>query len=151
MAWEEYCAEYWLNELQESMDRCTGCRNITEIQLKTALHIISFKCTFCSVWSLYTLSTKASCADNSRERVKKDRWKRALVSSTVCHQLHHPGLALFSPDIPIILMINNNRLPLFSTNQMPINVHKQFTVLGTHTSHIAISTGNPDSFKIDPL
>ena len=24
MAWEEYCAEYWLKELQESMDRCTG-------------------------------------------------------------------------------------------------------------------------------
>ena len=25
LAWKEYCAEYWLKELLESMDRCTGC------------------------------------------------------------------------------------------------------------------------------
>ena len=24
VAWKEYCAQYWLKELQESMDRCTG-------------------------------------------------------------------------------------------------------------------------------
>ena len=23
--WKEYCAECWLKELQESMDRCTDC------------------------------------------------------------------------------------------------------------------------------
>ena len=40
MAWKEYCAEYWLKELQESMDRCTGWRNITEILLKISLNII---------------------------------------------------------------------------------------------------------------
>ena len=37
MAWEEYCAEYRSKELQESMYRCTGRRDITEIMLKTAL------------------------------------------------------------------------------------------------------------------
>ena len=30
---EEYCAKYWLKELQESMDTCTGHRDITEIHL----------------------------------------------------------------------------------------------------------------------
>ena len=37
VAWKEYCAEYWLKELQESMDRCTSRRDLTEILLKTAL------------------------------------------------------------------------------------------------------------------
>ena len=40
VAWKEYCAEYWLKELQKSMDRCTGHQNITEILLKTALNTI---------------------------------------------------------------------------------------------------------------
>ena len=40
VSWKEYCAEYWLKELQESMDRCTGHCNITEILLKTALNAI---------------------------------------------------------------------------------------------------------------
>ena len=34
VAWEEYCAEYWLKELGESRDRCTGRHNLTEILLK---------------------------------------------------------------------------------------------------------------------
>jgi hypothetical protein len=38
VAWKEYCAEYWLEELHESMDRCTGCHDIIEIMLKTALN-----------------------------------------------------------------------------------------------------------------
>ena len=38
VAWKEYCAENWLRELQESMDRCTGRHNITEILLETALN-----------------------------------------------------------------------------------------------------------------
>ena len=29
VAWKEYCAEYWLKELQEIMDRCTGHGDIT--------------------------------------------------------------------------------------------------------------------------
>ena len=37
VAWKEYCAEYWLKELQEGMDKCTGCRDVTEVLLKTAL------------------------------------------------------------------------------------------------------------------
>ena len=39
VAWKEYCAEYWLKERQESMDRCNGLYNITET-LKTASHSI---------------------------------------------------------------------------------------------------------------
>ena len=31
VAWKEYCEEYWLKELQESMDRCTGRRDITAL------------------------------------------------------------------------------------------------------------------------
>ena len=30
VAWKEYCVEYWLKELQESMDKCTDRRDITE-------------------------------------------------------------------------------------------------------------------------
>ena len=33
VAWKEYCAEYRLKELQESMDRFTGHCDITEILL----------------------------------------------------------------------------------------------------------------------
>ena len=40
VAWKEYCVEYWLKELQESMDRCTGHCDITEMLLKTALNTI---------------------------------------------------------------------------------------------------------------
>ena len=39
VAWKEYCAEYWLKELQKSMDRCTG-HNISEILLKICVIII---------------------------------------------------------------------------------------------------------------
>ena len=35
-------AEYWLKELQESMDRCTGRRAITEILLKTVLKTLVY-------------------------------------------------------------------------------------------------------------
>ena len=37
VAWKGYCAEYWLNELRESMDRCTGRRDITETMMKMSL------------------------------------------------------------------------------------------------------------------
>ena len=37
MASKKYFAEYWLKELQESMDRYTDHCDITEILLKTAL------------------------------------------------------------------------------------------------------------------
>ena len=40
VAWKEYCAKYWLKELQESTDKCTGHRDITEILLKTTFNII---------------------------------------------------------------------------------------------------------------
>ena len=38
VAWKEYCAAYWLKECQESMVRCTGRCDKTEILLKTALN-----------------------------------------------------------------------------------------------------------------
>ena len=40
VAWEEHCAESWLNEFMESMKRCTGRRNMTEIPLKTTFNTI---------------------------------------------------------------------------------------------------------------
>ena len=40
MARKEYGAEYWLKEVQESMDRCSGCHDITEMLLKTAFNTI---------------------------------------------------------------------------------------------------------------
>ena len=38
VAWKVYCAEYWLKNIQESMDRCTGIHDITGILLKKAQH-----------------------------------------------------------------------------------------------------------------
>ena len=40
VAWKEYCTEYCLKELQESMDRCTSHWDMTEILLKMALNTI---------------------------------------------------------------------------------------------------------------
>ena len=40
VAWKEYCVEYRLKEPQESMDKCTGHRDIALILLKTALNTI---------------------------------------------------------------------------------------------------------------
>ena len=37
VAWKEYCVEYWLTGLQESMALCTGCRAITKILLKNGI------------------------------------------------------------------------------------------------------------------
>ena len=34
------CAWYWLKELQESIERCTGCSDVDEILLKAALNTI---------------------------------------------------------------------------------------------------------------
>ena len=39
-AWKEYCAEYLLKDFQENRNRCTGRRDITEIQLITAFNTI---------------------------------------------------------------------------------------------------------------
>ena len=38
VAWEEYCEECWLKDLQARVDRCTGHCNITEILMKTAFN-----------------------------------------------------------------------------------------------------------------
>ena len=40
VAWKEYCEEYRFKDLQESMDRCTDRRDITERLLKTALNTV---------------------------------------------------------------------------------------------------------------
>ena len=37
VAWEKYCAENWLKELLESMDRCIGRPDITEILLNQSI------------------------------------------------------------------------------------------------------------------
>ena len=46
VAWKEYFAEYWLKQLQESMDSCTGHCDLTEMLLKTAINIIHSNFTF---------------------------------------------------------------------------------------------------------
>ena len=54
VALKEYCAEYWLKELEENMYRCTGRRDITEILLKTALNTIQpINHWFYAAWSPY--------------------------------------------------------------------------------------------------
>ena len=40
VAWIVYCAEYWVKELQERMDRYTGCSSITEKMLNMTLDTI---------------------------------------------------------------------------------------------------------------
>ena len=40
VAWKEYCAEYWLKKLLESISRCTACWDITVITLKKACNTI---------------------------------------------------------------------------------------------------------------
>ena len=51
VAWKEYCVEYWLKELQESMVRCTGCSDITEIVLEKASNTVqSMNCCLLSAW-----------------------------------------------------------------------------------------------------
>ena len=37
VAWKKYCAEYWLEELRETMMGCPDRRDITEILLKMEL------------------------------------------------------------------------------------------------------------------
>ena len=39
VAWKKFCAENWLKELQKTMGRCTGRRDITEITSKPVLNI----------------------------------------------------------------------------------------------------------------
>ena len=58
VAFKEFCAGYWLKEFQESMDRCIGRRDITEIVLKTALNTINQSInhtSFCDLGYLHTL------------------------------------------------------------------------------------------------
>ena len=38
VVWKEYCVEYWLKKLLETMDRCTGHRDITKILSKIVLN-----------------------------------------------------------------------------------------------------------------
>ena len=37
---KEYCAEYWLRELHEGMEKCTGRRDVTERLLKAGINSI---------------------------------------------------------------------------------------------------------------
>ena len=47
VTWKEYCAEYWLQELQESMNRNTGRRDIIEILLNGVKHHTINKLSVC--------------------------------------------------------------------------------------------------------
>ena len=40
VSWKEYCTECWSKQVQESMDRCTCHRYITEMILKMALNTV---------------------------------------------------------------------------------------------------------------
>ena len=40
VAWRKHCEQYWLKELLEGMDRCSGCCDITEILLKMTINTI---------------------------------------------------------------------------------------------------------------
>ena len=67
VAWIEYCSEYWLKELQESMDRCTSHRNITKILLKTTLNTVqSTKPEFFLLLAMFAMIDKSQvCLVNS--------------------------------------------------------------------------------------
>ena len=58
--WKEYYAEYWLKELLESMDRCTGRRDVTEILLKTAINTLQYLFFPFSIIFLKGFTSKAS-------------------------------------------------------------------------------------------
>ena len=54
VAWKEYCMEYRLKELQESMDKCTGRCNITEKLLKMVLYTLqSINQSISTLWFLF--------------------------------------------------------------------------------------------------
>ena len=69
VAWKEYCVEYWLEELQESMGRCTCCHDITEKLVKTALNTI--QSTIKSMFSSNRrMNSVAMTSINAREKFK---------------------------------------------------------------------------------
>ena len=43
VGWKEYCVKYWQIEAQETMNKCTGHCDITEIMLKMALNNIALQ------------------------------------------------------------------------------------------------------------
>ena len=60
--WKEYCTVYWLKELLESINRCTGCRDISKILLKMALDTIqsiNYPFTILEHWQILTLLMKS--------------------------------------------------------------------------------------------
>ena len=85
MAWKEYCAEYWLNELWESMDRFTDCRDMTEILLKIALNTIqSIDQLFQELASAVNLDVSSRVplkANHSRKRQPRKMYKNRLQDS----------------------------------------------------------------------
>ena len=67
VAWKENYAEYWLKQLEESMDRCTGY-DITEILLKTVFNLIQLMNQSTCIKGILvistTLSIETSCIDS---------------------------------------------------------------------------------------
>ena len=78
MAWKEHCVEHWLKELQGSMDSCTGCHDVTEKMLKTAMNTmqsIGQIQSFASENSMqeYEIySVEASKCNHIKEKVKQE-------------------------------------------------------------------------------
>ena len=66
----DYCAEYWLNELQGSMDRWTDRREISEILLETALNTIQF--------GLQPSVTAIYCLENRNVGKQLETWKELV-------------------------------------------------------------------------
>ena len=67
VAWKEYCAEYRLKELKESMDRCTCHHDITEILLKMALNSMQ------SINPLFCRPYMCLNQDHTRTRQKRKK------------------------------------------------------------------------------
>ena len=75
--WEEYCAEYWLKELLESMDGCTGCQDITKILFKMSLNTIQSinQGLMIIIVTGFTPVTTVQCFDSNYMRKQAVAWK----------------------------------------------------------------------------
>ena len=93
VTWKEYCAKYGLKELQESMDSCTGRRDIFEILLKKALNY-TINQSFQNHRLLFSHASAEVRGENTRERKYASTWDQTRnhqVKSPTRSPLSHPG------------------------------------------------------------
>ena len=100
VAQKEYCADYCLKELQESMGRCTDCHNITEILLKMALNTIQSISQQENVTQIMKLSFK-------RQKILCEKEKIQITNI-----FFHSEDIFFSPSVPRSLRLNGFGLEL---------------------------------------